>query len=195
MARLRLYLAGPDVFRPDAVEQGTRLKALCAENGVEGLYPLDGKGTDIRRRCIDMIDEADALVANITPFRGVHMDPGTAFEIGYAEARGKRIFLWSDDTRMLAERVMPSPGNTDRDGDGHMIENFGKAENLMIVRDGARVWPTADGAIKEAAVALAYAAKNRQLQMTTRRSVFVAIAISLAVAVGAGWVVNHIVGW
>jgi len=195
MARLRLYLAGPDVFRPDAVEQGDRLKALCVENGVEGLYPLDGKDADIRRRCIEMMDKADALVANITPFRGVHMDPGTAFEIGYAEAKGKRIFLWSDDPRMVAERVTPAPDKTDRDGDGHLIENFGKAENLMIVRDGARVWPNAEGAIREAAAALGHNAKNRQLQMTTRRSVLIAMVISLAVAVGAGWIVNHMVGW
>ena len=195
MARPRLYLAGPDVFRHDAAEQGERLKALCLANGVEGLYPLDGKGADIRRRCIDMMDEADALVANITPFRGVHMDPGTAFEIGYAEAKGKRVFLWSDDPRMVAERVTPAPGNPERDDEGHMIENFGKAENLMIVRDGARVWSTPDGAIKEAAASLSHAVKNRQLQMTTRRSVFVAIGISLAIAVAAGWIVNQIVGW
>ena len=195
MARLRLYLAGPDVFRRDAVEQGERLKALCAQNGVEGLYPLDGKDADIRRSCIEMMDKADALVANITPFRGVHMDPGTAFEIGYAEAKGKRIFLWSDDPRMVAERVTPAPDKTDRDGDGHLIENFGKAENLMIVRDGARVWPNAEGAIREAAAALGHNAKNRQLQMTTRRSVLIAMVISLAVAVGAGWIVNHMVGW
>ena len=195
MARPRLYLAGPDVFRHDAAEQGERLKALCLANGVEGLYPLDGKGADIRRRCIDMMDEADALVANITPFRGVHMDPGTAFEIGYAEAKGKRVFLWSEDPRMVAERVTPAPDNAERDGDGHLIENFGKAENLMIVRDGARVWSTADGAIKEAAASLSHAVKNRQLQMTTRRSVFVAIGISLAIAIAAGWIVNQIVGW
>jgi nucleoside 2-deoxyribosyltransferase len=123
------------------------------------------------------------------------MDPGTAFEIGYAEARGKRIFLWSDDPRTVAERVAPAPDNAERDGDGHLIENFGKAENLMIVRDGACVWPSAEGAIKEAAATLAHAAKNRQLQMTTRRSVLIAVAISLAVAVGAGWVVNRLVGW
>src|SRR5690606_8586836 len=36
-----LYLAGPDVFRPDARERGRELKALCAEFGIEGLFPLD----------------------------------------------------------------------------------------------------------------------------------------------------------
>src|SRR3546814_5290136 len=36
-----LYLAGPDVFRPDARERGRELKALCAQFGIEGLFPLD----------------------------------------------------------------------------------------------------------------------------------------------------------
>jgi len=195
MARPRLYLAGPDVFRHDAVEQGERLKSLCRKHGVDALYPLDGSGADIRRRCIEMLDEADAVVANITPFRGAHMDPGTAFEIGYAEARGKRVFLWSEDPRSVADRVTRALGDPWRDGDGHAIENFGKAENLMIVRDGAHVWPTAEGAIKEAATSVAFIAKNLQLQKTTRRSVFIAVAISLGIAIGAGWVVNAIVGW
>ncbi|MBF3251460.1 hypothetical protein HKW75_19835, partial [Pseudomonas aeruginosa] len=36
-----IYLAGPDVFRPDAEAHGETLKALCAEFGFVGLYPLD----------------------------------------------------------------------------------------------------------------------------------------------------------
>ena len=36
-----LYLAGPDVFRPDAAARGEALKALCREFGFEGLFPLD----------------------------------------------------------------------------------------------------------------------------------------------------------
>lgn len=36
-----IYLAGPDVFRPDAEAHGEMLKALCAEFGFLGLYPLD----------------------------------------------------------------------------------------------------------------------------------------------------------
>ena len=36
----KLYLAGPDVFRADAVAHGEALKALCARYGFEGLYPL-----------------------------------------------------------------------------------------------------------------------------------------------------------
>src|SRR5262245_51292625 len=95
----RLYLAGPEVFRRDAAEEGERLKRLCEEAGAIGLHPLQAEGADIRRGCIELIHQADAVVANISPFRGEHMDPGTAFEIGYAEAVGKPVYLWSTEPR------------------------------------------------------------------------------------------------
>jgi nucleoside 2-deoxyribosyltransferase len=37
----KVYLAGPDVFRPNAKEHGEKLKAICLKHGLEGLYPLD----------------------------------------------------------------------------------------------------------------------------------------------------------
>lgn len=189
---LRLYLAGPEVFRPDAAAEGERLVALCREAGAEGLFPLHADGVDIRQACIDMIDEADALVANISPFRGVHMDAGTAFEIGYAEARGKPVFLWSDDLRPLVERV---PAGADgRDGEGNLVEDGGRPENLMIV-DGRHVWGAPEEAIAEAAGALAVTLKNRKLQRMARSSVMLALAVSLAVALAAGYLVNELVGW
>lgn len=189
---LRLYLAGPEVFRPDAAAEGARLVALCREAGAEGLFPLHAEGVDIRQACIDMIEEADALVANISPFRGIHMDPGTAFEVGYAEARGKPVFLWSNDTRPLVERV---PARADgRDGEGNLVEDGGRSENLMIV-GGRHVWATPEEAIAEAAGALAFTVKNRELQRMARSSVMLALAASLAIALAAGFLVNQMVGW
>lgn len=190
---LRLYLAGPEIFRPDAVEEGARLQALCAQVGAEGLFPLHADGVDIRQACIAMIDAADAVVANISPFRGAHMDPGTAFEIGYAEARGKPVFLWSADGRPLTERVLPGPDG--RDGEGHLVEDWGKPENLMIVPDGRRVWAAPEEAVAEAASTLGFKIKNRDLQRRTRRAVLLAVVVSLAVALLAGAVVDRLVGW
>ncbi len=190
---LRLYLAGPDVFRPDAAGRGEELKALCAKAGAVGLYPLDGTNDDIRRRCIAMIHDADAIIANISPFRGVHMDPGTAFEIGYGEALGKPFFLWSQEGRPLIERVASDQHR--RDGEGYLVEDFGKPENLMIVRDGQRVWDNPAAAIAEAVDALGFTRKNRELQHQTRTSVLIAIGISLIVALAAGVVVDRLVGW
>ena len=191
--RLRLYLAGPEVFRPDAAAEGARLRALCEEAGAEGLFPLHAEGVDIRQACIDMIDAADALVANITPFRGAHMDPGTAFEIGYAEARGKPVFLWSDDMRTLTQRVPPVAEG--RDADGHLVEDWGKPENLMIVPDGRTVWPTPQEAIAEATGLLGFSVKNRELKRLTRLLVTLSFLASLGVALTAGAIVNRIVGW
>lgn len=37
----KIYLAGPDVFLPNAIEEGKRLKALCKEYGYEGFFPMD----------------------------------------------------------------------------------------------------------------------------------------------------------
>ena len=38
---MKIYLAGPDVFLPDAVEIGRRKAAIRARHGLIGLYPLD----------------------------------------------------------------------------------------------------------------------------------------------------------
>jgi len=37
----KIYLAGPDVFLPDAVEIWRRKAELCTRHGLIGLYPLD----------------------------------------------------------------------------------------------------------------------------------------------------------
>lgn len=76
---LHLYLAGPDVFRPQPVAHGEALKQLCAEFGFTGLYPLDnaiapqanGPATaaEIYRQNIALIDSADAVIANVADFR------------------------------------------------------------------------------------------------------------------------------
>ena len=42
-----VYLAGFDVFYPDALARGEYLKALCATHGLEGLYPLDAALPDL----------------------------------------------------------------------------------------------------------------------------------------------------
>lgn len=198
-----VYLAGPEVFRLDAREEGERLKRLCAEQGVVGLYPLDQTSDDIRSSCIALIHRADAIVANISPFRGPHMDPGTAFELGYGEALGLPLFLWSSEGRDLAGRIPAarSEGGL-RDAQGLLIEDFGKPENLMIVRDGARVHASPEEAIAAAAAFLAPAkergvamVRHQAIHRSARFMVLAAFVISLGVALGAGLLVNRLVGW
>ena len=39
----KIYLAGPDVFLPNAKEHGEVLKDRCLEYGFKGLFPLDNE--------------------------------------------------------------------------------------------------------------------------------------------------------
>lgn len=170
MTRARIYLAGPDIFRRDAFARGEELKRMCAAYDVEGLYPLDccplQDSEDIRRQCTAMLQSADAVVADISPFRGKHMDPGTAWEIGYAEALGKPVFLWSTDTRPMVERIVGEldieHGVKVRDADGMSIEDFGKPENLMISNSRSFVYGRPELAIDQAAGLLEAQADTRK---------------------------------
>src|SRR3546814_290368 len=116
------------------------MRQRCADNGIAPICPTDGDlpaglaGATLARHIkfanIQRIRRASCVIANISPFRGPNMDPGTAYEIGFAEALGKPVFLWSEATATLAERTPAA--STGRDAEGWMIENFGLAENLMI---------------------------------------------------------------
>ena len=143
-----LYLAGPDVFRPDARERGLQLKAACARFGFEGLFPLDqdvpaGLGDPaaqaawIYRANIGLIERADAVLANLDFFRGPEPDSGTCFEVGYAVARGKPVFGYIPEHGSFAERIRRRhPQAIGPDGvldvHGWSIEEFGLPLNLML---------------------------------------------------------------
>jgi nucleoside 2-deoxyribosyltransferase len=142
----RIYLAGPDVFLPDAVEVGRQKVAICARHGVTGLYPLDKKvdlkapdaSLQIFRGNEAMMDEADAIIANLTPFRGASADPGTAYELGHMAARKKLCLGYSNDPAVYAGRVRRLTEVTLRDGqlidaDGLTVEDFGLNDNLMMI--------------------------------------------------------------
>ena len=74
--------------------------------------------------------------SNLTPFRGVSMDSGTAFEVGFMRALGRRVFGYSNVTANYAARVRAfrARGIPPEDGDQSdmAIEDFDGAENLMI---------------------------------------------------------------
>ena len=146
-APLRVYLAGPDVFFPDAVEVGEAKKRVCAEHGFVGVFPLDAdfeplfklkspaeQGHKTFDLMVELMDSCDLAVANLTPFRGPSMDVGTAIEMGYMLGCGKPVFGYTNMSTDYAERVQP---------DGFMVEPFGLVDNLMvegpIYRSGAPV--------------------------------------------------------
>jgi nucleoside 2-deoxyribosyltransferase len=143
----KIYLAGPEVFLPDARAIGLRKKILCEEFGFVGFYPLDhdlatapGETADekIFAANVALIREADAGIFNLTPFRGVNADPGTAFELGFFAALGKPVFAYTNESAPLFERVAAAhgvhgaPEGEYCDAQGLLIENFANADNLML---------------------------------------------------------------
>jgi nucleoside 2-deoxyribosyltransferase len=143
----RIYLAGPEVFHPRAKEIGEAKARLCAAAGFEGIFPLDTsldltgltkpeQAARIYRADVEIMQRCDLMIGNLTPFRGVSMDSGTAFEAGYMRALGRPVLGYSNTTRdyraradlyRAALRTWP-----DADGPDLMVEDFELAENLMI---------------------------------------------------------------
>jgi nucleoside 2-deoxyribosyltransferase len=144
-----IYLAGPDVFLPDAVEVGRRKVELCAGHGLQAHYPLDaavdGAGMSLRAHAFaiakaneDLIRGSGIVLANLSPFRGPSVDPGTAFEIGFARSLGLKVYGYSCREAVLSARTTYYSGMDDDahvDVHGYTIERFGLVDNLMI--DGA----------------------------------------------------------
>jgi nucleoside 2-deoxyribosyltransferase len=145
--RPRIYLAGPEVFLSDARAVGQAKVALCATHGFEGVFPLDaaldlaGLAKQEAAARISAANErlmrtCDVLVANLTPFRGVSMDSGTAFEVGFMRALGRPVLGYSNiagDYKARAEAYRALRiGLPDADGPGVEVEDFGLEENLMI---------------------------------------------------------------
>jgi len=133
---MRVYLSGPDVFFPNAIEIGQAKKEICARFGLEGVYPLDADfsillemkapadmGYASFRLMVELMDGCDLVIANMTPFRGPSMDVGTAVEIGYMHGRGKPVFGYTNVVADYADRVAP---------DGFTIEPFGLIDNCMV---------------------------------------------------------------
>src|ERR1700709_1620826 len=143
---MKVYLAGPDVFLPDAIDVGRRKVELCARHGLTGLYPLDnvidlaaaGVSLQIYRGNEAMMNEADAIISNLTPFRGPGADAGTVYELGYMAGRGKLCLGYSNDPASYADRVRNFTQVTSLDGRlvdalELTVEDFRLSDNLMMV--------------------------------------------------------------
>lgn len=138
-ARPAVYLAGPDVFYPDAQERGRAMCALCAEQGFKGLYPLDAPpdpniqpmSKAIFEANKAMLEQADAVVANLRDWRGPEPDSGTVWEVAYALALGKPVIAYLPCSQSLRQRMARlAPDGIDPEG--HAVEDFGLPLNLML---------------------------------------------------------------
>jgi len=132
--RARVYTAGPAVFFPDLADRIATSHHNAQANGLEAIVPgdvLDRPADfpssptmhDIYQLNVDRLLRSDAVVADLTPFRGPSADAGTVWEIGFAIALGKPVFGYTSDAREYREKVAP---------DGLRIEDHGAVDNLMI---------------------------------------------------------------
>ena len=143
---MRVYLAGPDVFYPDAMQRGQHMVALCHALGLTGLYPLNAPvlaDTGPRSLAIyeanrRLIDSADAVVANLRDWRGFEPDSGTVWEAAYACAKGKVVVGYVPQAATLIER-MQGHHVQGRDAQGCEVEDFGLPLNLMLSHSLAAV--------------------------------------------------------
>ncbi|MFO0292215.1 MAG: nucleoside 2-deoxyribosyltransferase [Rhodospirillales bacterium] len=156
MTARRIYLAGPDVFLPDAHAAAARKKELCRRYGFEGAFPFDAvldftrltprqKAMRIYHSDVALMDSCDICVAHMTPYRGPSMDVGTAYEMGYMRAQGKPVLGYTNVAGDVFARTAQFIGGQERlrlretgvheDPDAMMIEGMGMVDNLML--DGA----------------------------------------------------------
>ncbi len=108
---LKIYLAGPEVFLPNAREMLDRKAAMARAAGFTPLSPGDLK-VEKRANMRDfayaisevnerMMLEAGAIIANLTPWRGIAADVGTVYELGFMCALDKIVYAYTNIARTL----------------------------------------------------------------------------------------------
>lgn len=170
--KLRVYFAGPDVFKPNAVEIGKAYVQLADSLGLVGLYPMDnevditapGAESQIFKGNMEMLVSADFIVANLDPFRGPEPDSGTVWECAHGYTKGIPVFGYCSQAHSMLDRVSAYGAVSCREGlyfdqDGLLIENFSSPVNLMVSQSlEAMVFGTVADALE---TALRWYAVNR----------------------------------
>ena len=134
------YLAGLDVFLPNAAAHAATKTEICRRFGVRGLRPLNGDAEaaamgleawrTIYEKDVAMMEKSDIIIANLTPFAGASADAGTLIEVGWFLGKGKPIFGYSNTPETFETRMRQQLGPTHADLG---IEGFHLPDNLMIV--------------------------------------------------------------
>jgi nucleoside 2-deoxyribosyltransferase len=168
-SRPRIYLAGPDVFRPDARDHFVRLAAACDAVGLAALLPADGNEDTtsdtpekrIYEANMQRLRGADGVVANLACFRGLEPDSGTVFEVGAAIALAIPVVAYGVAEGSYADRAQAAlacekdaTGVLRESGTGIAVEDFGQQLNLMLACS-IQIEPTPEAALKAMAGLLA----------------------------------------
>jgi nucleoside 2-deoxyribosyltransferase len=142
MKQIQAYLAGPDVFLPDAAAHAAAKIAICARRGIVGVSPFNPSldlsqpssvlWRQIFAHDLRMMRECDLIIANLTPFRGASADAGTLVELGWFMCSGKPVFGYSNDAADFQARSQAQRAALPDPIPGLGVEDFGLSDNLMI---------------------------------------------------------------
>jgi nucleoside 2-deoxyribosyltransferase len=160
MSTITAYLAGPDVFLPDAAAHAARKVEICRRHGLVGLPPLNEDAATaaeahaawqtIFAKDIAMMTASDILIANLTPFAGASADAGTLIELGWFLGQSKPIFAYSNSFESFESRMRRQLGERHAELG---IEGFHLPDNLMIVgaveTGGHPIFLPADGKARD----------------------------------------------
>ena len=96
---------------------------------------------------VNLIKQCDIIIANIIPFRGACIDDGTAWEIGYGFALGKKIYGYTKYNKSSLLDITISKFKIGKKQKKYSeVENFGNCVNLMIsdsiVSSGGKILKT-----------------------------------------------------
>ena len=119
--RPKIYVADNTRLWPedDAVQERRRVEALCRPRGFECAWPFEHFcfpekfSTDLAASArvlpkapLVYLQESAAMVAEVTPHRGISLNPVIAFEMGIAVLLGLPVFAWT--TAHCAHHPAPS---------------------------------------------------------------------------------------
>jgi nucleoside 2-deoxyribosyltransferase len=108
-----IYLAGP-LFTHAELEYNRELKNIMGKKGFSVFFPQEDAEDAVAERekqnqecifkkCLEGLNNSDIVVAVLD---GVDVDSGTAWEIGYAFARGKSVIGLRTDFRTLSDGIV-----------------------------------------------------------------------------------------
>ncbi len=185
-----VFLADNSRLQRDAHRQRDQVEALCKQYGLKAEWPSEhfffpteqtvaermgqwGIPIDdprpiraLRNAWIKIVD-CDAMIAEVTPFRGPHVGALVAFEIGVAVAAGIPVFAYTasqwrrtpgqppnfqllDDRIWCGDRVAQD-GNWRSEEDGTLVENYDLVDHAQIAGNFTSLSDSREAAIRSCA--------------------------------------------
>lgn len=110
-----LYIAGPECFYQNGYELWWAQRKLAEYYGIPVVLPtsteLKLNNSDLRLNAKEIFDDlifqvgkTTAIIADLEFFRGSEPDGGTIFEMGWIWQKGGRVYGYTRDKRLMAEK-------------------------------------------------------------------------------------------